>query len=348
MNAPTAFGPSPRARGQLAEAALALREQRSTPAYAGTTGARLGAVRRLPLHPRVRGDNWKVSGVAPSPIGPPPRTRGQRETASRYRLTRRSTPAYAGTTLAEPRPRLSGHGPPPRTRGQRQTSRPGGPGHRSTPAYAGTTWATGAGRRRRAVHPRVRGDNVHDDLGLGVARRSTPAYAGTTPSAMRTSSARTVHPRVRGDNVVAVSMPSEVLGPPPRTRGQRRHPGYCTRRERSTPAYAGTTASMSSLRRSYSVHPRVRGDNADQALARALEHGPPPRTRGQRERVAAPPRDGRSTPAYAGTTAVGVTQAAISSVHPRVRGDNAPTVPGSLPQGGPPPRTRGQRPDERR
>src|SRR5579875_1773430 len=152
---------------------------------------------------------------------------------------------------------------------------------RFTPACAGTTPRLTDALRLRAVHPRVRGDNSRGRRGAAPGygspprargqrvreygelrhRRFTPACAGTTcfqaPEAFR----QPVHPRVRGDNQAARCNGRVERGSPPRARGQLELYRTLFLDTRFTPACAGTTAPSSFLLSSFSVHPRVRGDN---------------------------------------------------------------------------------------
>ncbi len=170
--------------------------------------------------------------------------------------------------------------------------------------------------------PRARGQPLGAQVG-GPPHRSTPACAGTTRRPCGRAPPVAVHPRVRGDNGGLLVSLQDVLGPPPRARGQRNT--ELTRRAgaRSTPACAGTTCSCRPAAPPLTVHPRVRGDNS----------------------TAAPgdePVD-RSTPACAETTSMASTKDSCCSVHPRVRGDNARVMRSPMAMAGPPPRARGQR-----
>jgi hypothetical protein len=91
--------------------------------------------------------------------------------------------------------------------------------------------------------------------------RFTPACAGTTFESAFENSHDAVHPRVRGDNKLPFRARADVCGSPPRARGQRLTEVYQILSSRFTPACAGTTVVGRPRRNSFSVHPRVRGDN---------------------------------------------------------------------------------------
>ena len=176
-------GPPPRARGRPPASRPRAHTAGTTPACAGTTRRPLGSETRAGDHPRVRGDDGVVLGIALVALGPPPRARGRRGPAHRRRPGRGTTPACAGTTQVmshaiwstRDHPRVRGddlhqytaeenkRGPPPRARGRL-----------SRLVRCG---------RRSGDHPRVRGD----DHGLG---RRAPIPVGTTPACAGTTSWR--------------------------------------------------------------------------------------------------------------------------------------------------------------
>src|SRR6266516_7515349 len=88
-----------------------------TPAYAGSTPHTAQTDWCFPDHPRVRGEHvFGAVGTLRIP-GSPPRTRGARTAARLSTPPTRITPAYAGSTSAQPTP--SRRGPDhPRVRGE--------------------------------------------------------------------------------------------------------------------------------------------------------------------------------------------------------------------------------------
>ena len=88
----------------------------------------------------------------------------------------------------------------------------------------------------------------------------TPAYAGNTSWARMLSNLTKVHPRIRGEYCWLFSASSSMIGSPPHTRGI---PGLNLTDVRVlgfTPAYAGNTFLLASIRLSSWVHPRIRGE----------------------------------------------------------------------------------------
>ncbi len=153
---------------------------------------------------------------------------------------------------------------------------------------------TGSPPHARGQHPRYR---VRPRC-----LRFTPACAGTTRSRLATRSDTTVHPRMRGDNVGEQPRAVADGGSPPHARGQRSQELTCPRRQRFTPACAGTTARRSSASPRVTVHPRMRGDNRPDLRYADPERGSPPHARGQLGQALVPVAVRRFTPACAGTT----------------------------------------------
>ncbi len=178
----------------------------------------------------------------------------------------------------------------------------GGPSSADHPRVRGEHWV-----RRGLVTsiggspPRTRGARrPHALLLLGAG--ITPAYAGSTPSARTPSSTPSDHPRVRGEHAGATIVKRSARGSPPRTRGAllrtRRH----IRRDRITPAYAGSTCACRRRPARRQDHPRVRGEHAAGPSPISHRSGSPPRTRGARRCGLAHVQRVGITPAYAGST----------------------------------------------
>ena len=131
---------------------------RFTPACAGTCFEARRWPLRPPVHPRVRGDMQRQLVDALGDLGSPPRARGHGTVKRRRRVSRRFTPACAGTCDAlaavgvvqsvHPRVRGDMHGyirrwradcgSPPRARGHAHADRRLDRRTRFTPACAGT------------------------------------------------------------------------------------------------------------------------------------------------------------------------------------------------------------------
>jgi hypothetical protein len=113
----------------------------------------------------------------------------------------------------------------------------------------------------------------------------------------------------------------EPEGPPPRSRGRRRPGPRPDAPHGTTPALAGTTRTALAIR--------------------LLGAGSPPRSRGRHvDDPVAVPRPG-TTPALAGTTFRRPCHRPATRDHPRARGDDAAEAAASIPDEGPPPRSRG-------
>ena len=173
--------------------------RRSTPARAGTINPMSVQPKGGTVHPRACGDNVSAPGSMRVGDGPPPRVRGQCQLRGLCCISRRSTPARAGTIRA-PTPRMEPRAVHPRACGDNLLSSffglmPGGP------------------------PPRVRGQSEYPVADV-PRLRSTPARAGTIPRRRVDSSTLSVHPRACGDNIGAAAFFALMIGPPPRVRGQ--------------------------------------------------------------------------------------------------------------------------------
>ena len=152
-------GPSPRARGKLANSRGRLASLRSIPACAGETANGRLSENVHGVHPRVRGGNSGSPTKIMSPMGPSPRARGKLLWKVRPSANVGSIPACAGETsrlcyLARQ------HGVHPRVRGgnscgQTMQISPSGPS------------------------PRARG-KLHIALRSSISMGSIPACAGET------------------------------------------------------------------------------------------------------------------------------------------------------------------------
>ncbi len=134
-----------------------------------------------------------------------------------------------------------------------------------------------------------------------------------------------------------------MMGPPPRTRGTRSHPGRDAQRTGTTPAYAGNAVGRASRWSWGRDHPRVRGERGRGTRQLFVPWGPPPRTRGTRQVRDHELAAHGTTPAYAGNASPPTSPAALTWDHPRVRGEREPNDKDALIDSGPPPRTRGTR-----
>ncbi len=318
------------------------RDQRTTPAGAGTTCERGQADVGVADHPRGCGDDTARDTAIEADKGPPPRVRGRPGGGGSRQTRSGTTPAGAGTTTTwsarttaegdhprgcgdDPspcRPSVLRAGSPPRVRGRHHVPGRQAQRGRTTPAGAGTTLRRPRQGPLRPDHPRGCGDDVSktrgSDVGVGPPPRvrgrhraghrhrggqgTTPAGAGTTGRGRQPSDAFRDHPRGCGDDACATSPVSSVSGPPPRVRGRPDPESGTVVRTRTTPAGAGTTPWPLRACVANTDHPRGCGDDGARGDTRGTQRGPPPRVRGRRTGG----RDGvgrrRTTPAGAGTT----------------------------------------------
>ena len=213
-------GTPPRARGRPGPSGAGTGPGGNTPACAGTTGSGGCASPGRTEHPRVRGDDTRVTIAAPAPVGTPPRARGRLETVQHPQQRARNTPACAGTTPPRASPTASG-AEHPRVRGD-----DGRISGRSHPA-PGT--------------PRVRGD---DNTSAGRSSRlsgTPPRARGRRRAPGQCSPSSREHPRVRGDDDVLHHAVRHLTGTPPRARGRHDRAQHHGPVHRNTPACAGTT-----------------------------------------------------------------------------------------------------------
>ena len=167
--------------------------------------------------------------------------------------------------------------------------------------------------------PRTRGRR-RAGADLGHAHASTPAHAGPAAATPCGRSCRDLYPRARGASD-PVTAPRSRGGPlPPRTRGQRRPRPHPRRHRTSTPAHAGPARVPPGGGRGRGLYPRARGASGRRSSSRRSARPLPPRTRGQRDRVGAPPGSWASTPAHAGPAQAPVSGLAGGRLYPRARG----------------------------
>ena len=202
-----------------------------TPAYAGTTYCNnlICCIRQD--HPRIRGNHARRQNSSRTDGGSPPHTREPPTaitlSAVFARITPgwwRITPAYAGTT-----PRALSLCLPawdhPRIRGN----------HSILPSYTDSYPGS---------PPHTREPHLHCLL-VAFRFRITPAYAGTTPRALSLCLPAWDHPRIRGNHHAICDALGLYEGSPPHTREPRNENLPERVRRGITPAYAGTTMTVS-------------------------------------------------------------------------------------------------------
>ena len=98
ISVPFKSGTSPRTRGKRDQGMHGITNRRNIPAHAGKTQCRTAHPKRLPEHPRARGENRQWVTLPNSKRGTSPRTRGKLALAERLLSRNRNIPAHAGKT----------------------------------------------------------------------------------------------------------------------------------------------------------------------------------------------------------------------------------------------------------
>ena len=133
------------------------------------------------------------------------------------------------------------------------------------------------------------------------------------------------HPRMRGEDILAVGQAVYGLGSPPHARGRQTLVEHGFDFGRITPACAGKTCPLPSPAEDDGDHPRMRGEDTPQELAKILTAGSPPHARGRHTaRTRQDPERG-ITPACAGKTHVVTAEWWLDGDHPRMRGEDSRT-----------------------
>ena len=168
--------------------------------------------------------------------------------------------------------------------------------------------------------PRVRG-TVHPHVGQRGEFRFIPACAGNRPRARRGCGRSTVHPRVCGEQSQYSIVLSSVIGSSPRVRGTAGKKGLRVGYGRFIPACAGNSPDRVTVTCALPVHPRVCGEQMRTMMNNVCSDGSSPRVRGTDVAGSVNGVHGRFIPACAGNSAVSIREIEVSSVHPRVCGE---------------------------
>ena len=191
-------------------------------------------------------------------------------------------------------------------------------------------------------HPRIRGEHVAQIPGKIVkagssphtrgARRGSrrpsagtgiiPAYAGSTSRGCPSRRRAWDHPRIRGEHLGELDGDLHTAGSSPHTRGARELGEFGRHLLRIIPAYAGSTSSPASPTPSVPDHPRIRGEHIDLRAAEDTTKGSSPHTRGAPFPCPATFVWSGIIPAYAGSTAKGLSMSPTPTDHPRIRGEH--------------------------
>ena len=190
--------------------------------------------------------------------------------------------------------------------------------------------------------PQVRGKQ--DGTGIFILRgRITPAGAGKTVVGLSYMQRHQDHPRRCGENCRCAMGTRIIGGSPPQVRGKRFRVRLMLRLPRITPAGAGKTTILATLRTLLQDHPRRCGEN--RFVYRFVVHssGSPPQVRGKLPATKLCTKKVRITPAGAGKTLLAKFQSFTLWDHPRRCGENVNRVLIDFKNIGSPPQVRGKR-----
>ena len=207
------------------------------------------------------------------------------------------------------------------------------------------------GEDRALTDPRSRpsGSPPHARGRLACASASTttggitPACAGKTRRLLGARRWRLDHPRMRGEDRRKENPPVGECGSPPHARGRQSRDFLFGQDFRITPACAGKTPPLHPQTRPRKDHPRMRGEDFDDADFEPPSLGSPPHARGRRHILRTRPPRKRITPACAGKTEPRRDKRRGSADHPRMRGEDAKMLAPSVNGQGSPPHARGRR-----
>ena len=256
---------------------------RFIPARAGNTSPPARSRRPVRVHPRSRGEHWRVGRDRNSRTGSSPLARGTQARTPPPLALLQFIPARAGNT--ETSSFATGSIPVhPRSRGEHMSARRiRAPAAGSSPLARGTHLA----------RPGARG--LH---------RFIPARAGNTSSASRMRPSSPVHPRSRGEHCSSGPGCHPSTGSSPLARGTRRPAEIRGRRHRFIPARAGNTCAPPPCPRPRSVHPRSRGEHHPTPDGSVSNVGSSPLARGTHHVPSREREQRRFIPARAGNTTV--------------------------------------------
>ena len=294
-------GSSPHTRGAPWRQPQRPRPRGIIPAYAGSTDRLAKAMANHRDHPRIRGEHGLRLTERLFLAGSSPHTRGAPDASLLDLPHDRIIPAYAGSTSGSCKP------------GTSTTDHPRIRGEHDRPSR--TT------ARTKGSSPHTRGALVAPGLvpfGGGII----PAYAGSTRPAGPTGPCLPDHPRIRGEHRFFFFRDARLPGSSPHTRGALVFSGMTAAQARIIPAYAGSTLSRDSARRSPMDHPRIRGEHRLSGLYTGDGQGSSPHTRGAQPRPHRRHPKTRIIPAYVGSTRSASSAPCRSGDHPRIRGEH--------------------------
>ena len=153
------WGSSPHARGKRHVGGVCVDLAGLIPACAGKTYLSKHSSSAQPAHPRMRGENWRMSLRIYGLRGSSPHARGKLQSLNYVWLDCRLIPACAGKTGFSWAIDKIRDGSSPHARGKRDHDANHTGLERLIPACAGKTVRTMQPRVVRRAHPRMRGEN---------------------------------------------------------------------------------------------------------------------------------------------------------------------------------------------
>ena len=188
--------------------------------------------------------------------------------------------------------------------------------------------------------PRTRGTDLRPGR-MSRLNRFIPAHAGNRHPQGALEQPAPVHPRARGEQSPEWAAARAKNGSSPRTRGTDAGCAFDHSKLRFIPAHAGNRRRGMPWDRRIPVHPRARGEQFDPAGHLGAVLGSSPRTRGTGKNQVHRVTLIRFIPAHAGNRPQTHSAIMNMSVHPRARGEQAPTPVDRSKLDGSSPRTRG-------
>ena len=171
-----------------------------------------------------------------------------------------------------------------------------------TPAGAGKTpCSTARFISSTGSPPQVRGKQNRGGK-LYASNGITPAGAGKTPCGLDRTNIAQDHPRRCGENSSSKPDCRSRAGSPPQVRGKLFMFSPCFPNKRITPAGAGKTITLATLRALLQDHPRRCGENFMAWGSGKRNAGSPPQVRGKQGKCCGCTGPARITPAGAGKT----------------------------------------------
>ena len=254
------YGSSPRVRGTVGMRPGRAIGYRFIPACAGNSHIRTLLACRLPVHPRVCGEQAKSKAHFLPHAGSSPRVRGTADPCLPLGRVSRFIPACAGNSaVASPHVRTTG-GSSPRVRGTASARLSTHLYRRFIPACAGNSERWQRLFSTMAVHPRVCGEQGRWGVWGDASPRFIPACAGNSSTSRSETRAPAVHPRVCGEQLSSLDRLTSHLGSSPRVRGTGIGRACDHFDRRFIPACAGNRHHSDVIEQSEPVHPRVCGE----------------------------------------------------------------------------------------